>query len=59
MLLVGPMPEPAPSVELDLVRYTNVDGGEPITLEITAEVHTDGTDPDATPRAVVTAVTQP
>jgi hypothetical protein len=59
MLLVGPMPEPAPSVELDLVRYTNVDGGEPITLEITAEMHTDGTDPDATPRAVVTAVTQP
>lgn len=54
MLLVGPLPESARSVVLDLVRYTSIDVGEPFSLEITA-----GTDPDAAPRAIVTAVTQP
>jgi hypothetical protein len=59
MLLLGPIPEPARSVDLALVRYYAVDDGEPIVLEITAELHTDGTDPDMVQRAVVTAVTQP
>ncbi len=59
LLLIGAMPEPAQRVELDLVRYTAVDDGEPIVLEITAESHTDGTQPDAAPRTIVTAVTQP
>lgn len=59
MLLVGPMPDPAPSIELDLVRYVAVDDGEPFRLEITAEIESDGTDPDEIPRAMVTAVTQP
>jgi len=52
--LVGPLPESARSVVLDLVRYTSIDVGEPFSLEITAV-----TDPDAAPRAIVTAVTQP
>ena len=59
MLLVGPMPEPAPSIELDLIRYSAVDDGEPFRLEITAEIEPDSTDPNDTPRAFVTAVTQP
>ena len=58
MLLIGPLPEPATSVTLDLVRYTSVDVGEPFALEITAEIHTEGTDPDKETRAIVTAVTQ-
>lgn len=59
LLLVGPMPDPDRSIELDVVRYLAAEVGEPITLEITAEVRTDDSDPDATPRASVTAVTQP
>ena len=60
LLLIGPMPEPARSVELDLVRYTAIDTGEAFTLEITAEERPDGTDDGTTaPNAVVTAVTQP
>ncbi len=58
MLLIGPMPEPAPSIELDLVRYYAIDDGEPFALEIT--IDTTITDNDSTtPRASVTAVTQP
>ena len=59
LLLLGPMPEPARSVELDVVRYTSVDGGEAFTLEVTAELRSDGTAADDRLRAVVTAVTQP
>ena len=58
MLLIGPIPEPAPSIELDLVRYDAVDDGEPFRLEITAGIEPDGTGPDDRPRASVTAVTQ-
>jgi hypothetical protein len=58
LLVIGPMPDPARSVELDLVRYTSVDGAEAFTLEVTAEVHT-ATDGTTTRSAVVTAVTQP
>ncbi len=59
MLLVGPMPEPAPSIELGLVRYSAVDDGEPIILEITANVRPEDTDPDTALRAIVTAATRP
>ena len=59
MLLIGPMPDPARTVELGLVRYVAVGDGEAITLEITANVRPEGTDPDTAPRAVVTAVTRP
>lgn len=57
LLLLGPMAEPARSVEVDLVRYAAADSGEAFTLEITAATGTD--DGAAMPRAVVTAVTQP
>ncbi len=61
LLLIGPMPEPARSVELQLVRYSDIDSGEAFTLEITAEMRSGDTDPDGTtaPNAIVTAVTQP
>jgi hypothetical protein len=59
MLLVGPIPEPARSVELDVVRYTSVDDAEPFTLEITSDTSTDSTADAPTLRASVTAVTQP
>ncbi len=58
MLLLGPMPEPAPSIELDVVRYYAIDDGEPFTLEITSDTTITDTD-SSTPRASVTAVTQP
>jgi hypothetical protein len=61
LLLIGPMPEPARSIELQLVRYSSIDVGEAFTLEITAEIRSDDTDADGTtaPNAIVTAVTQP
>ncbi len=59
MLLVGPIPEPARSIEIDLVRYTTIDDGEIFRLEITTEIPPDNTDPDAAPTATVTAVMQP
>lgn len=58
LLLIGPMPEPARSVELDLVRYTSVDGAEAFRLEVTNAMRTDD-DGTTIPGAVVTAVTQP
>jgi len=61
LLLIGPMPEPARSVELELVRYFDIDTGETFTLEITADMGSDDTTADGTttPNAIVTAVTQP
>ena len=58
MLLIGPMPDPANSIELGLVRYYAVDDGESFTLQITSDTTTADTD-NSTPRASVTAVTQP
>ncbi len=37
MLLVGPIPEPARTIELDVVRYIALDEGQPLTLEIVSE----------------------
>ena len=59
MLLLGPIPEPARSIELDVVRYTAVDDAEPFTLEITSGPPADDTGDTPTPRATVTAVMQP
>lgn len=59
MLLLGPIPEPERRIELDMVRYTAADDGEPFRLEITSNTSTVGTGPDPAPRASVTAVTQP
>jgi len=58
MLLVGPMPDPAQSVEVALVRYRSVDDAESFTLEITSDPTTTDTD-NSTPNASVTSVTQP
>jgi hypothetical protein len=58
-LLVGPIPEPAPSIDLDLVRYTAVDESEPFVVEIVSEPAPDDTSGDPAPRATVTAATQP
>lgn len=59
MLLVGPIPEPAQTIEVDLIRYTTVDDGEPLRMEIVSEPPPDTTDPDAAPTATVIAVTTP
>ncbi len=50
MLLVGPMPEPAPRVTVDLIRYLAAEQPEPLRLEIEVD---DG----ATGAAVVTSAT--
>jgi hypothetical protein len=59
LLLIGPMPDPAQMIELDLVRYRSVDDSEAITLEIASNVEPVGTGPDAELRAIVTTVTRP
>jgi hypothetical protein len=59
MLLMGPIPEPARSIELDLVRYVALDVGEPFTLEIVSEPSPTDTSDTPAPRATVTSVTQP
>lgn len=59
MLLVGPIPEPARSIEFPLVRYTAVDDGEPLVVEIVSEPAPDDTSDVPAPRATVTSVTQP
>lgn len=55
MLLVGPLPDAGPSIELDVVRYVAADDSESFVLQVTA---TPGpTDTSAvSPRASVTSV---
>lgn len=53
MLLVGPMPEPAPSVVVELLRYLSADESEAFVIEITVDA---GSTPSG---ASVTSVTQP
>ncbi len=59
MLLIGPIPEPARSIELDMVRYVAIDASEPLTLEIVSEPSPTDTSDTPAPRATVTSVTQP
>jgi len=59
MLLVGPIPEPARSIELPVVRYTALDDSEPFILEIVGEPAPDDTSDDPAPRATVMSATQP
>jgi hypothetical protein len=59
MLLLGPLPEPASSVEVDLARYTAIDEMEVLQLEISNAIAPDDTAPDPTPTATVTAIRQP
>lgn len=57
MLLVGPMPDPAQTVEVALARYRSIDDADSFTLQITNDPTTTNTD-NSTPRASVTSVTQ-
>ncbi len=59
MLLVGPIPDPARAIELDVVRYVAVDTSESLTLEIVSEPAPTDTSDTPAPRATVTSVTQP
>ena len=59
MLLIGPIPEPARSIELDVVRYIAVDDSEAFVLEIVSEPAADDTSDVPAPRATVTSATQP
>ena len=59
LLLISPMPEPAPTVVVDLVRYESIDDSQTFQLDVTADAPPDGTDPGTAPFAVVTAVRQP
>jgi len=59
MLLVGPIPDPARSIELSLVRYTSLDDGEPVVVTIVSEPAPDDTSDAPAPRATVTSATQP
>ena len=59
MLLRGPIPDPARSIELALVRYTAFDDGEPVVVTIVSEPAPDDTADVPAPRATVTSATQP
>lgn len=59
MLLVGPIPEPARSIELPVVLYTSVDDGEPFVVDIVSEPAPGDTSDARVPRATVTSATQP
>jgi hypothetical protein len=53
MLLVSPLPEPAPSVVVELLRYLSADESEAFIIEITADAASTSSG------ASVTSVTQP
>lgn len=53
MLLVGPLPDPARTVTVDLLRYTAAETSEAFLVEITADGRS------AVGPATVTSVTQP
>ena len=58
MLVVGPMPAPAPTIDVDVVRHLSLDDSEPFVLQVTA---TRGPPDTAaiSPRASVTSVDPP
>jgi hypothetical protein len=57
LLIIGPMPEAARTVSLEIDRYDTIDEWESLQLQITAAPSTDDGAPP-TPRASVTSVTQ-
>jgi hypothetical protein len=59
MLLVGPIPEPRPTITVDVDRYHTVDEWEPLQVEITADSGPVGTGGETVSTASVTAVSQP
>jgi hypothetical protein len=60
LLVLGPIPDPAPTIELDVVRYTAIDVAVPLNLQIASTATTDSTGADAAsvPAAVVIEATQ-
>jgi hypothetical protein len=59
MLLVGPIPEPQPTITVDVDRYHTVDEWEPLQVEITADAGPVGTGDEPVSTASVTAVSPP
>ncbi len=58
LLLLGPIPEPEPRIEMDVALYTAVDDTEGFTVQITSDTSTTGTGPDPARQASVTSVSQ-
>jgi hypothetical protein len=57
MLLVGALPEPAPTIDVELLRYHSVESSSPFTLQISADEA--ATEASGISVATVTSVTEP
>lgn len=57
MLMVGLMPPPAPTIDVEVVRFLSLDTSEPLTLHISADEA--ASDASGTAVATVTSVTPP
>jgi hypothetical protein len=57
MLLMGAMPDPAPVIDVELMRYLSVESSSPFTLQITADEA--ATESSGIGVATVTSVTEP
>jgi hypothetical protein len=58
MLLLGPIPDPAHTITVDVIRYLATDDSEAFRLQITANAAPTGTGDEPGPRASVTAATR-
>jgi hypothetical protein len=59
LLLMGPIPEPARTIDLDVVRYVAVDQSESFTLQIVSQPSPTDTSDSPAPRATVMSATSP
>ena len=57
MLLIGALPDPAPIVDVDVLRYHTVESSSPFTLQISADEA--ATESSGISVATVTSVTEP
>lgn len=57
MLLVGALPDPAPTINVELLRYLTIESSSPFTLQITADEA--ATESSGISVATVTSVTEP
>jgi hypothetical protein len=57
MLLVGALPDPAPTIDVELLRYLTVESSSPFNLQITADEA--ATESSGISVATVTSVTEP
>ena len=57
MLLVGALPDPAPTIDVEVLRYHSVETSSPFTLQITADDA--ATESSGIGVATVTSVTEP